>query len=415
MPGEERYPGCLLMSKEEKNRMVPRLRFAEFRDSREWEEKMLDELFIIGSGKDYKHLGKGDIPVYGSGGYMLSVDEYLYNGESVCIGRKGTIDRPLFLSGKFWTVDTLFYTHSFNQCIPKFVYLLFQNINWLKHNEAGGIPSLSKTIIGKIEVLVPGSEEQQKIADCLSSLDEYIIAESQQLEALKAHKKGLMQQLFPAEDETVPQLRFAEFRESGEWEEKRLDQLLQFKNGLNASKELYGKGVKFINVLDILQNEFITYEMIIGSVDVSEEIVKNFSVDYGDILFQRSSETQEEVGTTNVYLDQQRTSTFGGFVIRGKKIGEYEPVFLNKLLKTQTIRTSIQSKSGGSTRFNIGQETLSSTKVLLPSIIEQKTIADCLSSLDELIAAQTEKIEALKLHKKGMMQGLFPNTNEVSE
>ncbi|MBE7170141.1 MAG: restriction endonuclease subunit S [Williamsia sp.] len=403
------------MSKEEKNRMVPRLRFAEFRDSREWEEKMLDELFIIGSGKDYKHLGKGDIPVYGSGGYMLSVDEYLYNGESVCIGRKGTIDRPLFLSGKFWTVDTLFYTHSFNQCIPKFVYLLFQNINWLKHNEAGGIPSLSKTIIGKIEVLVPGSEEQQKIADCLSSLDEYIIAESQQLEALKAHKKGLMQQLFPAEDETVPQLRFAEFRESGEWEEKRLDQLLQFKNGLNASKELYGKGVKFINVLDILQNEFITYEMIIGSVDVSEEIVKNFSVDYGDILFQRSSETQEEVGTTNVYLDQQRTSTFGGFVIRGKKIGEYEPVFLNKLLKTQTIRTSIQSKSGGSTRFNIGQETLSSTKVLLPSIIEQKTIADCLSSLDELIAAQTEKIEALKLHKKGMMQGLFPNTNEVSE
>lgn len=86
---------------------VPKPRFPEFRDVGEWKVKPFDKLFAIGNGKDYKHLSSGDIPVYGSGGYMLSVNDYLYDGESVCIGRKGTIDNPIFLKGKFWTVDTL--------------------------------------------------------------------------------------------------------------------------------------------------------------------------------------------------------------------------------------------------------------------------------------------------------------------
>jgi type I restriction enzyme S subunit len=109
----------------------------------------------------------------------------------------------MFITGKFWTVDTLFYTHSFKSCSPKFIYLIFQNINWLNHNEAGGVPSLSKANIGKIEVAVPESNEQQKIANCLSSLDELITAQTQKLEALKAHKKGMMQKLFPSIDETT--------------------------------------------------------------------------------------------------------------------------------------------------------------------------------------------------------------------
>jgi len=180
---------------------LPKLRFPEFRDAGEWEEKPFDELFTIGNGKDYKHLPSGDVPVYGSGGYMLSVNDYLHEGESVCIGRKGTINNPMFLTGKFWTVDTLFYTHSFNDCLPRFIYSIFQNIDWLKHNEAGGVPSLSKTNIGKIKVAVPKPKEQQKIADFLSSLDELIAAETQKLATLKAHKKGLMQQLFPALDD----------------------------------------------------------------------------------------------------------------------------------------------------------------------------------------------------------------------
>lgn len=181
---------------------VPDLRFPEFQNTESWKEYKLKSLCEIGNGKDYKHLGSGNIPVYGSGGYMTSVDDFLYDGESVCIGRKGTINKPIFLTGKFWTVDTLFYTHSFRNCLPPFLYLIFLQIDWYKYNEAGGVPSLSKTTIGEINILVPVEKkgelkEQQKIANCLFSLDELIEATSQKVEILKEHRKGLMQQLFP--------------------------------------------------------------------------------------------------------------------------------------------------------------------------------------------------------------------------
>ena len=199
-----------------KENLIPELRFPEFENDGEWVEKKFQDLFEIGNGRDYKHLDKGNIPVYGSGGYMLSVDDYLYDGESVCIGRKGTIDKPMFLNGKFWTVDTLFYTHSFKNCLPKYIFYVFENINWRDHNEAGGVPSLSKTNLYKIEVFVPPSlQEQQKIASCLSSLDEVIAAHSQKLELLKDHKKGLMQTLFPQEGEKAPKVRFKEFENDG--------------------------------------------------------------------------------------------------------------------------------------------------------------------------------------------------------
>ena len=134
---------------------VPKLRFKEF--SGVWEDKLIGQILTVGSGKDYKHLSTGDIPVYGTGGYMLSVNDYLYDGESVGIGRKGTIDKPIFLTGKFWTVDTLFYTHSFKNSVPKFIYSIFQRINWKLYNEASGVPSLSKSTIEKIKIFIPRS------------------------------------------------------------------------------------------------------------------------------------------------------------------------------------------------------------------------------------------------------------------
>lgn len=176
---------------------VPALRFSEFYNKEEWSIKPMKRLFEIGSGRDHKHLESGNIPVYGSGGYMRSVNEYLYDGESACIGRKGTIDKPIFLAGKFWTVDTLFYTHSFKNCLPKFIYLIFQNINWRSHNEAGGVPSLSKINIERIKVALPKQDEQLRIVECISSIDDLITAQFQKTEELKKYKVGLMQMLFP--------------------------------------------------------------------------------------------------------------------------------------------------------------------------------------------------------------------------
>ncbi len=180
-----------------------------------------------------------------------------------------------------------------------------------------------------------------------------------------------------------------------------------FKNGLNASKDDYGSGYKFINVLDIINNDFIKHDCIIGSVNVKEADFQKNIVEYGDILFQRSSETREEVGQANVYLDEDTPSTFGGFVIRGKKKADYNPIFLNYLLKTASARKEITSKSGGSTRYNVGQETLSSVKITIPIIEEQNKIASLLSKIEARISTQSKIIEDYKLLKKGLMQKIF--------
>ena len=165
-------------------------------DYPEWEEKEIGNVLKIGSGKDYKHLNTGEIPVYGTGGIMLYVDEFLYDGDSVGIGRKGTIDKPVFLKGKFWTVDTLFYTHSFVKILPFFVYVTFQTINWKKYSEASGVPSLSKSTIERIKVQVPTLDEQNDITNYLMLLDNKINIVACQVDKMKTWKKGLLQQMF---------------------------------------------------------------------------------------------------------------------------------------------------------------------------------------------------------------------------
>ena len=167
----------------------PKRRFAGFTDA--WEQRKLGEVITVGNGMDYKELGEGDIPVYGTGGYMLSVDKALsYEKDAVGIGRKGTIDKPYILKAPFWTVDTLFY------CIPKenysldFVFGLFQNINWKQKDESTGVPSLSKVNINSTDVKCPSLSEQQKIGTYFRNLDHLITLHQRKLEKLKNMKKA---------------------------------------------------------------------------------------------------------------------------------------------------------------------------------------------------------------------------------
>jgi type I restriction enzyme S subunit len=162
----------------------------------DWEVKPLGEILTIGSGKDYRHLEHGDIPVFGTGGLMTYVNSFLYDGETVCIGRKGTINKPMYYNGKIWTVDTLFYTHSFLNCVPKFIFYIFQAINWLENNEASGVPSLSKNTIEKIQVKKPTFPEQVLIANFLSSIDEKLETEKKILIQYEALKRYFLQNLF---------------------------------------------------------------------------------------------------------------------------------------------------------------------------------------------------------------------------
>ena len=162
----------------------------------EWEELKFKDVIKIKYGKDHKKLNDGDIPVLGTGGIMRYVDSYLYEGESILIGRKGTIDKPRFISGKFWTVDTLFYTEIGEKILPKFAFQQLLLVNWLNLNEATGVPSLNTTSIGNIELKVPCLAEQTKIANVLSAIDQKIEVVSKQIEQAKQWKKGLLQQMF---------------------------------------------------------------------------------------------------------------------------------------------------------------------------------------------------------------------------
>ena len=202
----------------------------------------------------------------------------------------------------------------------------------------------------------------------------------------------------------VPNLRFPEFEE--EWEELGLSELLDFKNGLNPKPDKFGKGIKFISVMDILNNAVITYDCIKASVDVTEKELSDFSVEKGDILFQRSSETLEDVGRANVYMDD-KTAVFGGFVIRGKKKGEYDPQYFNYLLRSPFARKRIIPMGAGAQHFNIGQEGLSKVKLHFANIEEQKKIGRMLSLLDERIATQNKIIEDLKKLKSAISKLLF--------
>ena len=214
----------------------------------------------------------------------------------------------------------------------------------------------------------------------------------------------------------VPHLRFPEF--SGEWEEHTLSEYLEFKNGLNPDAKRIGNGLPFISVMDILAEGVIRYDNIRGKVDATEKEIECFGVKNGDILFQRSSETLEDVGRANVYMDD-RTAIYGGFVIRGRKIGNYDPMFFKFLLATPLARKSTCRMGAGAQHFNIGQEGLSKISLFFPHIEEQRKIASLLSLIDQRIATQNKIIEKYESLIKGLrvccMQRVYGNNVHLSE
>lgn len=192
-----------------------------------------------------------------------------------------------------------------------------------------------------------------------------------------------------------------------EWEIRALSQLMHFKNGINADKSKFGKGTRLISVCDLLKDSPIYYDTIIGMVDISDAQQKEFSVTYGDILFQRSSENYEDAGTSNVYLDHTSTATFSGFIIRGKKIANYNPVYLNALLRTSKIRKSIVRLAAGAQHINIGQDSLASVKIPFANDLEQKKIAAILTTQDKVIELKEMRLAEKQRQKKYLMQQLL--------
>src|SRR5699024_11910582 len=257
------------MSTEE--RKVPELRFKGFSD--DWEQRKFKEILKVNSGRDYKHLSLGNIPVFGTGGYMLSVNDKLSSQDAVGIGRKGTINKPQFLKAPFWTVDTLFFVTSNKLTDIQFLYFLFQKINWLKFDESTGVPSLSKNTIEGIITKLPMEKEQSKIGNMLNIFDYIVDLHQRRANKLKSIRQELLNKIFEIENDCEPLLRFYSFNDK--WNKVSLGTVGRTQSGIGfPDSEQGGKvGIPFFKVSDMNKpgNE---YEMLSANNYVSEEQVE---------------------------------------------------------------------------------------------------------------------------------------------
>ena len=384
--------------------MFPKLRFKEF--DGDWLKLKYKDVLTIKYGKDHKSLNDGDIPVYGTGGLMRHVNKYLYDGESILIGRKGTIDKPKYINEKFWTVDTLFYTEIEESIVPLFLYQHALEVNWLGLNEATGVPSLNTTSIYNIDISIPSKEEQNKIASFLSVVDEKISQLTQKLELLSQYKQGMMQKLFSQ------QIRFKadDGSEFGEWGEYKIFDLAIDKtlnNGVFNDQNKVGKGYKLINVLDMYIQRDID-ESRLSLLDIDKKEFERNKVNYGDIFFTRSSLVKEGIAFSNVYLGVSNDITYDGHLIKlSPDLNIIEPKFLNYCLKVAYVRKQLIQGGKTATMTTIGQQEVGNTLVKIPCLEEQIRIANFLSAIDQKIDVVSKQIEQAKQWKKGLLQQMF--------
>ena len=261
----------------------------------------------------------------------------------------------------------------------------------------------------------PTIPEQQKIAECLTTLDEVIAAQSQKLDALKTHKKGLMQQLFPRESETLPRLRFPEFQGAPEWEQKRFGDLgLEVSDGNYSSKypsqsDFVESGVPFLRANNLKFGTVSDIDMRFISKKQHSQITKGH-LKKDDILIT----TRGEIGILALVPDRHIGSNINAQIVRINSRSRLVNNFLFQLLAYSQVMGLFDALSTGTALKQLPIGKLNQLGLRIPEMLgEQQKIATCLTSLDDLITAHSAKLSALKTHKKGLMQQLFPSPEEV--
>lgn len=321
---------------------------------------------------------------------MTSVDDYLYDGETVFIGRKGSIDKPFYFSGKFWTVDTLFYTYDFNGVIPKFLYSIFQRINWKKYNEASGVPSLSKATIEKIKFKYPLSPEQDKISRLLSLIDERIATQNKIIDNLQSLIKGLIQHLVHVG------------LEKGSWHNVMLSEVLQERNELN--KEYYPVHSVSVSVGIVNQIEYL------GRSFAAKDTAHYHVVRYGDIVYTKSPTGNQPYGIIKQSFCQNPVAV-------SPLYGVYDPIsfeignilhyyFLNPLNTNNYLLPLIQK--GAKNTINITNGRFLENSIPLPiSNDEIISVSKTLSSLSSKIELENSTLDSLLMQRRYLLNQLF--------
>jgi len=391
------------MSNNNENKLVPRLRFPEFQESNEWHIKEIHELSDIVKGQQLNRMELSEIGPYPclNGGINPSgyTEHYNSDSDTITISEGGnSCGYVNFMTSKFWLGGHCY------KLLPKdgvnklFYYQLLKlnESRIMKLRIGSGLPNIQQKSLRRLKLqFTKNIIEQQKIAACLSSLDEVITAESKKLEALKEHKKGLLQNLFPQQGETVPKLRFKDF-EHADWIETSLIHVADYENGKAHEQDIHESG-EYV----VVNSKFIS----------TDGEVKKFTntpfclAQKGDILMVLSDVPNGKAIAKCFLVEEDNRYTVN------QRICKITPNKLNSKILYYLLNRNpyFLAFDDGVKQTNLRKEDVLDCPIMIPeNQMEQEKIADCLSSLDELITAQTQKIELLQQHKKGLLQGLFP-------
>ena len=368
------------------NNNIPKIRFKGFTE--EWKQLRIDQIVNVNSGRDYKHLSIGCIPVYGTGGYMLSVNYALsYNKDAIGIGRKGTINKPYILNAPFWTVDTLFYVIPQADNDLQFTYDIFQLIDWKSKDESTGVPSLSKETINNVIVKVASPDEQKAIGNYFKNIDKLITDNKQKLEKLKNLKAAYLEKMFPKNGATTPEIRFKGFSE--EWSEKSLNDVgarfdslrvpVSAINRITGNTPYYGAN----GIQDYVDGHTHIGEYLLIAEDGANDLV-DYPIQYvcGEIWVNNHAHVFQAI----------------------------EGIAYNLCIKYILSKTDIRSFLVGGGRAKLNAEIMMKINILIPiELKEQEKIGNFFKNLDDQVAKERMKLEKLKNIKSACLEKMFVN------
>lgn len=425
------------MAKEGKSAVVPRLRFPEFREAGSWDRRTLSELLrerkqrnrdlkfgpgeVLSVSGDHgcvnqiEHLGRSYAGVSVKEYHIVETGNLVYTKSPLKKNPYGIIKEN---KGKPGIVSTLYAVYDVTELgHPTFLdhyfsrdYHLNSYLQPIVRKGAKNDMKVNNAAVLTGEILAPKTAEQQKIADCLTSLDEVIAAQGRKVDALKTYKRGLMQQFFPRAGETLPRLRFPEFRDAPKWTTWELGPMTSKVGSgitpLGGDKNYKMQGRPFVRSQNVGWGELLLNDV----AYIDEETHGSFSateIKENDVLLNitgasigRSAVADSRIvgGNVNQHVCIIRT-----------KADELNPVFLNQFLISERGQKQIDGFQAGGNRQGLNFAQIRSFDIPIPPTeSEQQRVADSLSSLDAGIVAEVGKLEVLRSHKRGLMQQLFP-------
>jgi type I restriction enzyme S subunit len=386
--------------------LVPKLRFPEFRGDKGWHNKAVGEVCKLYQSETItssEFIPDGAHLVYGANGVVGRFNQFNHSEAEVVVSCRGNCGEVHLTQPKSWiTGNAMVVSPKAEELTKEFLFRLLGAANLKPVVSGSAQPQITRQSFSPFRISIPSPTEQYRIAECLSSLDELLAAQGRKVDALKTHKKGLMQQLFPREGETQPRLRFPEFQNAGEWATRSLGQLAVYENGKAYEQDIVENG-KYV----VVNSRFISTNGLVRKYTNAEYLI----AEAGEVLMVLSDLPKGKAlakcyfaELSNFYAVNQRVCR-----LRPKEVnGRFLYYALNR-------HPHLLAFDDGLNQTHLSKSGVNECPLCVPTCKEeQHRIAECLSSLDTRITAETQRFEALKTHKRGLMQQLFPSPEEAS-